>query len=108
MQLACGRTRSPRRCRPPRAPQARAGARSLAPSSAPSVRTAYPTPSTITSTPRYVCATRVEAGLDVIHGGARGLVLALDDVADRRLGEHRAGRGGSLGEDALGVRSEAA
>src|SRR4051794_26393245 len=48
------------------------------------------------------------SGLDVVHGRARGLVLALDDVVDRRLGEHRAGGGRGFGEDALGLGAEAA
>ena len=38
----------------------------------------------------------------------RRLVLAVDDVGDRRLGEHAAGGGGGFGEDALGLGAEAA
>src|SRR3954469_12614495 len=45
---------------------------------------------------------------DVVHRRARGLVLALDDVGDCRLGQDGAGCAGGLGEDALGVRAEAA
>ena len=46
--------------------------------------------------------------LDVVHRRARGLVLAVDDVGDRRLGEDGAGGGGGVGEDALGLGAEAA
>ena len=46
--------------------------------------------------------------LDVVHRRARRLVLAVDDVVDRRLGEDGAGRGGGFGEDALGLGAEAA
>src|SRR3954469_14610017 len=44
---------------------------------------------------------------DVIHRRAGGLVLALDQVGDGGLREHRADGGGRLGEDALGVGAEA-
>src|SRR3954447_7489033 len=47
-------------------------------------------------------------GLDVVHGRARGPVLALDDVVDGRLGEHGAGGRCGFGEDALGLGAEAA
>ena len=55
-----------------------------------------------------ICLPRRYRALDVVHGRARGLVLAVDDVHDRRLGEDRAGRRGGFGEDALGLGAEAA
>ena len=43
---------------------------------------------------------------DVVHGGAGGAVLALDDVGDRRRREDLAGGARGVGEDAGGLAAE--
>src|SRR4051812_47776102 len=40
---------------------------------------------------------------DVVHDRAGGAALALGDVGDGVLGEHRAGGGGGVGEDRFGA-----
>src|SRR5215208_3137974 len=52
-------------------------------------------------------ASRAEIS-DVVHRRAGVAVLALDDVADRRVGEDGPGGGRRLGEDRLGAASEGA